>query len=126
MSHSVAFSLDGMLLASGAKDHTIRLWDVSEWTQPRPRKLVKISGDNQQGMPGAELVNPLIVEVIDQYGDPLQGAQVAFTVTAGDGKLSGRFTVENTTTDANGRAQSMLTPGPGTNTVEAYRFLVLR
>ena len=116
--YSVAFALDGMLLASGAKDHTIRLWDVSEWTQPRPNKLVKISGDNQQGMPGAELVNPLIVEVIDQYGAPLQGAQVAFTVTSGDGKLSGRFTVENTTTDANGRAQSMLTPGPGINTVE--------
>ena len=117
--HSVSFSPDGTMLASGSIDNMIRLWDTSESTQPRPRMLVKISGDNQQGMPGAELAMPLVVEVRDQYGNPLQGAQVAFTVTSGGGKLSGRFTTENTITDANGRAQSMLIPGPETNTVEA-------
>ena len=52
----------------------------------------------------------------DQYGNPFQGAQVKFTVTEGDGTL----TVENATTDANGRAQSLLTLGrqPEINAVE--------
>ena len=55
----------------------------------------------------------------DQYGNPLPGAQVTFTVTAGEGKLSGQFTVEQATTDANGRAERTLTlgPGPGTYTL---------
>ena len=117
---SVAFSPDGMILASAGGE--ITLWDMSEWVQPLPVTLEKISGDNQQGPPGAELANPLIVEVKDQYGNPLQGAQVAFTITAGDGKLGGRFTVENTTTNANGRARSTLIPGQGTNTVAVTLF----
>ncbi len=122
--YSVAFSPDGTTLASGAgawySGGTIILWDVSEWIRPRPQSLVKISGDNQQGTPGMELANPFVVEVKDQHDNPLSDVQVMFTVTKGDGKLRERFTVENTMTDANGRAQSMITlgPNPGTNTVE--------
>ncbi len=117
---SVAFSPDGTILASSSWDHTVRLWDISEWQLPRPAMLVKISGDNQRGTPDSELANPLIVEVRDQYGAVFEGATVTFTVTEGDGKLSGRFTVEKAITDANGRAQStlMLGDNPGTNTVE--------
>ncbi len=117
--HSVSFSPDGTTLASGSYDGTVKLWDMSEWLQPRPQTLVKISGDNQQGMINAQLDNPFVVEVRDQYGATLQDAQVTFTVTAGDGKLGGRFTTENAITDDNGRARSTLIPGPGTNTVEA-------
>ena len=82
--------------------------------------LVKNSGDNQQGAPGSLLANPLMVEVRDKNGAGIEDIPVTFTITTGDGKLSGRFTVENTTTDADGRAQSTLTLGPiaGTNTVE--------
>ena len=77
---------------------------------------MKISGDEQEGAPGETLTNPYVIEVKDQYGNLLQGAQVRFTVTEGDGTL----TVENATTDANGRAQSLLTLGrqPGVNAVE--------
>ena len=119
--NTVAFSRDGTTLAAGTQDGKIDLWDLSEWRQPRPRTLMKISGDGQQGTPGKELANPYVVEVRDQYGNPLQGVPVAFSVTAGDGALGGRFTLENTTTDASGRAETLLTlgPDPETNAVEA-------
>ena len=118
---SASLSPDGMILASGSWDGTVLLWDLSAWTQPRLRTLrVEISGDNQQGAPGAALASPLVVEVRGPYFHLLPGAQVTFTVTAGEGRLSGRFTVERATTDANGRAERILTlgPDPGTNTVE--------
>ena len=85
-----------------------------------PLTLEKISGDNQQGMPGAELVMPLVVAVRDKNGSTLGGTPVTFTVTSGKGKLSGRFTVKNITTDINGEARSVLIlgPNPGTNTVK--------
>ena len=118
---SVSVSPDGRVLASGQMDGTITLWDITEWTGPRPRPagVVIISGDNQQAAPGATLGRPLVVEVRDQFGNPLPGATVTFTVTAGEGKLSGRFAIEEATTDANGRAQRSLTlgPDPGANTV---------
>ena len=116
----MSFSTDGTMLAAGSWfDGTITLWDVFEWTGPRPFALEIISGDGQQGTPGAVLTQPLVVEVRDQYGDPLPKATVTFTVTAGEGKLSGRFTVEHITTDADGRAELPLTLGlhPGPNTV---------
>ena len=60
-------------------------------------------------------MNPVVVEVHDQYGDPMEGVTVTFTVTAGDGTLS----TITAMTDANGQAEITLTLGsdPGTNTV---------
>ena len=112
---SLSFSSDGSLIASGSYDGTVKLWDIPEWTQSRLQTLVKISGDDQQGSINELLANPLVVEVRDQHGAPLQDVQVTFTVARGDGTL----TVDNTTTDANGRAQSTLTlgPNPGNNIV---------
>ena len=80
------------------------------------KALLKISGDNQTGESGAALANPFVIEVQDENGSVLTEISVTFSVTAGGGTLS----VQNTTTDANGRAQSTLTLGPslGTNSVE--------
>ena len=77
--------------------------------------LSKISGDNQSGVPGAIIANPLVIEVRDENGSALEGISVTFAVTAGGGTLS----TTRTTTDTNGRAQSILTLGPniGTQTV---------
>ena len=115
----LSFSPDGSTLASASGDRTIKLWDMSE-LPPYPQTIVKISGDKQEGAPNALLADPLVVEVRDQNDNVLEGLPVTFTITTGDGRLSRKFTVENTMTDANGRAMSTLTLGPneGTNTVE--------
>ena len=76
---------------------------------------MKISGDNQEGVPGETLARLFVVEARDPNGSPLVGGSVTFAVTAGGGTLS----VTNTTTDNNGRAQNLLTLGQnlGTNMV---------
>ncbi len=117
--NTVAFSPDGRNLASGSAGGAVLLWYVREFTHPRPHILVKISGDGQEGAPGEEL-NPLVIEVRDQHGSALQGAQVTFAVTTGDARFNGQYTVANATTDANGRSEILLTLGnqAGQNTVE--------
>ena len=117
---SVSFAPDGTVLASGSDDGLVITWDASGWTQPRPFRLVKISGDDQQGAPGSALAHPFTVEVRDQYDNPLPGVSVTFSVVSGGGRISGRFTVEKAITDSAGRAERTLTlgPRPGTDAVE--------
>ena len=83
--------------------------------QARPA-LVKISGDNQHGIPSASLFQPFVIEVQDENGIALVGVPITFTVIAGGGMLS----ITSTTTDENGRAESTLTLGPniGRNAIE--------
>ena len=82
-----------------------------------PKTLQIISGKDQKGLPGTTLEKPFVVEVRDEFDKPLPGAQVTFTVTSGDGTLSGA----SVTTDSNGRAETILTLGPnlGKNSVRA-------
>ena len=79
------------------------------------RALLKVSGDNQEGMPNETLAKLFVVEAKDTDGSALVGIRVTFTVVTGGGTLS----TTNTMTDANGRAQSLLTlgPNPGTQIV---------
>ena len=83
---------------------------------PIPTALAIALDDNQSGRPGETLLNPFVVEVRDQNGNPQEGVTVNFAVSAGGGALSDT----NVGTDANGLAQSTLTLGgaPGLNTVE--------
>ena len=83
---------------------------------PIPTTLSIVSDDNQTGLTGETLADPFVVDVHDQYGDPIEGVMVTFTVLGGDGVLS----TETTMTDANGRAEITLTLGaePGEYTVE--------
>ena len=106
---------------AGTTTVTVQAGDASTTfeakTVLRPRTLVKISGDNQDGSTGVTLPQPFVVEVRDTNGDPVEGTTVTFTVIAGGGSLNPKMMQTN----ASGRAWTRLTPGdnPGTNSVRA-------
>ena len=79
--------------------------------------IIKVSGDRQSGAGGTTLTDPLVVQVNDGSGSPLEGVTVNFTVTSGGGSVSPTSSV----TAANGQASTALTLGTttGINTVEA-------
>ena len=78
-----------------------------EFDTRKVQRLLKISGDNQRGAPGAVLPQSFVVEVWDQNGEVFAGVPVRFTITEGDGALS----ITSTMTDEKGRAESTLTLG---------------
>ena len=64
-----------------------------------PASVVEVvSGDEQTGLPGATLT-PFTVQVTDEFGNPLPGVTVRWTVLDGGGTLGAR----NDTTDIAGR-----------------------
>ena len=76
-------------------------------TQPRATTLEIVSEKNQSGEVDKPLAQPLVVGVLDQYGKPLKGIEVAFAVTLGGGQISGH-TIH---TDVYGQARTILTLG---------------
>ena len=99
-----------------------RHFELSEEYTPEGRRastIEIITGDNQQDVSRALLPTPLVVEVRDQHGQPLPDALIQFGVIEGDARLSGKFYVANTMTNAYGRAEQTLTLGsnPGTNII---------
>jgi hypothetical protein len=69
--------------------------------------LLLVSGNNQQGMPGKQLINKLVVEVTDQYKNPLSG----ITVTFNDNGAGGTFSTKTPVTGTNGEASVTYTCG---------------
>lgn len=76
-----------------------------------------VSGDDQSGVPGSQLPEPLVVRVTDGAGNAVSGAAVTWIVTGGGGTLA----PPTSTTDAAGNASSIWTLGsvPGANAAEA-------
>ena len=72
---------------------------------PVPASLRRISGDGQSGVVGAELTDPLVVEVRDATGSPLQGQVVTWAVAVGQGSV----VPARATTDASGTASARWT-----------------
>ena len=132
----VEFDYDGVIPSDGNMSlsdpllHSISVWTVdtssnmsfedivliSKALTLRPTRQRAILGNNQRGIVSTRLANPFVIKVIDQAGHGISGWPVTFAVTAGGGTLS----VENTATDVNGHARTVLTLGPipGVNTVE--------
>jgi hypothetical protein len=73
---------------------------------PVATKLTKISGDKQNSAVGTVIADPLVVQILDQNGVPMEGVAVNFD--------SNRDAIVNpiqTTTNKNGQAQTVLTLG---------------
>jgi 5-hydroxyisourate hydrolase-like protein (transthyretin family) len=81
-----------------------------------PTTINKVSGDEQE-LEYNEESEALVVEVLDQMDDPMEGVTVAFT---GSGRAHA-LSDEEATTDADGRAEVVVTAGtqPGEIEVEA-------
>jgi Bacterial Ig-like domain (group 1)/Leishmanolysin len=72
-----------------------------------PAQLIRASGDNQTGVVGDTLPARLIVVARDQFGNPVSGVSVGWTVTAGGGSISSAAV----NTDAQGMASVAWTLG---------------
>lgn len=90
---------------------------------PTKFEIVKVSGDEQRWTAGNELEEPLVVEVRDDFDNPVgKGWRVWFNITTtgldGDGELKGKSPV---LTDENGQAhiRMILDSARGRNNVSA-------
>jgi PKD repeat protein len=83
----------------------------------QPAGIEVVRGDGQSGRVGEPLAAPLVVEVTDTRGRPVEGARVAFEF-AGPG---GDIVPDTATTDANGEADARIVLGTriGTQTGQA-------
>jgi hypothetical protein len=82
-----------------------------------PAALNIVSGNNQQGRPGQRLPLPLVVQLLNSNNGPVAGAAVQWSVTPQGGAT---LDTTGTTTDAQGRAQTNITPNiSGTIQVQA-------
>ena len=69
--------------------------------------ISKVSGDAQTTFVSTAFASPLVVQVVDASGKPVQGATVTFQVTTGIATLSSA----STTTGATGQASTTVTAG---------------
>ena len=83
-----------------------------------PTVAAASAGDNQVGVAGGALVTLPSVQITDQFGNPVPGITVTFSVTGGGGSITGAAPV----TDAQGVATVgswTLGSGLGTHTLQA-------
>ncbi len=75
---------------------------------PVPSTLTKLSGDNQV-LGGGQASQPLVVQVLDQFGQPVAGAAVSFAAVSPPAGTT--IAPTSTTTDGAGLAQAVVTAG---------------
>jgi len=75
------------------------------------QKLLLINGGDQSGSPGQPLPQPIVVQVRDEFENPVSGQTVTFTVIAGMGRLQGAAE-KVLLTDGSGNASVIWTLGP--------------
>ncbi|MEY4607823.1 MAG: hypothetical protein RL625_40, partial [Gemmatimonadota bacterium] len=104
------------LSATLPADETVpaQLSDAFTVTAATPASVLLVSGDVQSAPPGTTLANPIVVRVVDRFGNWVQGATVSFTVLAGGGTVS----PSSRSSDLNGLASTSWTLGSaGTQTI---------
>jgi len=81
-------------------------------------QLTEVSGNNRTGKVGRLLSSPFVVRVTDAYGNAVNGFQVNFSVTTGNGTVNGQASTQ-VATDLAGYASVLLRLGnsAGINTV---------
>ena len=84
-----------------------------------PDTIRAVSPLGQPGRRDHELDDPLVVAVVDRYGNPVSGATVHWTVTSGGGSLS----AEETATASDGTASVRWTLGSGIGLQKAEAML---
>lgn len=83
-------------------------------TDKQPGSIMIVSGNNQSGLPGQQLPQPLVVEVKDTEMKVLPNISVKFEITQGSGASLG--TTQPVLTNSEGRASTTLTLGSTTGT----------
>lgn len=79
-------------------------------------RMIPVAGDRQLGPSGYALPVPVLVRVIDSYGNPVAGTDVTFAVRMGEGSIAPPLA----TTTADGQADALWTLGvTGGNSVTA-------
>jgi len=78
---------------------------------------LNITSGNNQTLARSAVSAPMVVNLLDQYGDPMAGQIVTWDIETGGGSLVS----ETSTTDADGEATTTYTAGivPGAITIEA-------
>jgi len=90
----------------------------AQGTVSTPARLERASAEQQSAEIGTGVPDPPAVQVLDQYGNPVPGVVVTFTVVAGGGSVQDAAPQTN----ADGLATAgpwTLGPTPGTNQLEA-------
>ncbi len=82
---------------------------------PVPATIEVVSGDGQRAVQGLGLEDSVVVRVLDQRGNALSGAEIAFTPAPGHGRVESA----SATTGGDGRATAFWTLGsdPGDQTL---------
>lgn len=76
---------------AGCSDDSVRPLDERGNEPPPARNLILVSGDNQVGRPGEPLPQPLVVEVTGASGRGIEGVELDWAITRGDGTLATGF-----------------------------------
>ena len=79
--------------------------------QGPPAEIRITKGDNQSGDVGTTLADPIVVEVLDSKGNPLENETVVFTAEEGSGFFSNNNRIQKILTDEEGVAQTAFTLG---------------
>jgi hypothetical protein len=109
------FSENGFILSSSLSNFG-NTWQADSIFYATPDKIVKVSGDMQNGTIGQYLPQPIVVKVTDNNGNAQPGVTVGFrSITGG-----GAFSYSSLVTDATGYARGYWQLGtvPGNQTAE--------